>query len=39
VDERLDAGVMADLDRMASILARQRPAWEPGMVLAHMRHA
>jgi CubicO group peptidase (beta-lactamase class C family) len=30
VDERLDAGVMADLDRMASILARQRPAWEPG---------
>ena len=30
VDERLDAGVMADLDRMASILAGQRPAWEPG---------
>jgi CubicO group peptidase (beta-lactamase class C family) len=30
VDERLDAGVMADLDRMESILARQRPAWAPG---------
>ena len=30
VDEKLDANVLGDLDRMASILARQRPAWKPG---------
>jgi CubicO group peptidase (beta-lactamase class C family) len=30
VDEKLDASVLVDLDRMASILARQRPAWKPG---------
>ncbi len=30
VDERLDAAALADLDRMAAILARQRPAWPPG---------
>jgi CubicO group peptidase (beta-lactamase class C family) len=30
VDEKLDYSVLGDLDRMASILARQRPAWKPG---------
>jgi CubicO group peptidase (beta-lactamase class C family) len=30
VDEKLDASVLGDLDRMGSILARQRPAWKPG---------
>lgn len=30
VDERNDASVLGDLDRMAAILARQRPAWKPG---------
>lgn len=30
IDEPLDAQVLADLDAVASILARQRPAWEPG---------
>lgn len=30
IDQRLDLAVMADLDRLAAILARQRPAWEPG---------
>ena len=29
-DEQLDAQVLADLDAVASILARQRPAWQPG---------
>lgn len=29
-DEPVDQGVVADLDRLAVVLARQRPAWEPG---------
>ncbi len=30
IDETLDLSKMADLDRLAEILARQKPAWEPG---------
>ena len=30
IDKPLNAQVLADLDAVASILARQRPAWEPG---------
>jgi CubicO group peptidase (beta-lactamase class C family) len=30
LDEPVDRSVVADLDRLAVILARQRPAWEPG---------
>jgi CubicO group peptidase (beta-lactamase class C family) len=30
IDEPLNPRVLADLDAVASILARQRPAWEPG---------
>ena len=29
-DEPVDRGVVADLDRLAVVLARQKPAWEPG---------
>jgi len=29
-DEPVDRGVVADLDRLAIVLARQTPAWEPG---------
>ena len=29
-DEPVDKSVVADLDRLAVVLARQRPAWEPG---------
>lgn len=29
-DEPVDSGVVADLDRLAAVLARQKPAWEPG---------
>lgn len=29
-DERVDKDVVADLDRLANIMARQRPEWEPG---------
>ena len=29
-DEPVDRTVLADLDRLAAIMARQRPAWEPG---------
>jgi CubicO group peptidase (beta-lactamase class C family) len=29
-DEQADRSVVADLDRLAVVLARQRPAWEPG---------
>ncbi len=28
--EQADKSVVADLDRLAEVLARQRPAWEPG---------
>jgi len=30
LDHRLDRDTVADLDRLAAILARQKPAWEPG---------
>jgi CubicO group peptidase (beta-lactamase class C family) len=30
IEERLNSWILADHDRMASILARQRPAWKPG---------
>jgi len=29
-DEPVDRTVLADLDRLAAVLARQKPAWEPG---------
>jgi CubicO group peptidase (beta-lactamase class C family) len=29
-DEPVDRSTVADLDRLAAVLARQRPAWEPG---------
>ncbi len=29
-DEPVDRSVIADLDRLAIVLARQKPAWEPG---------
>ncbi len=29
-DEQADRSVVADLDRLAIVLARQKPAWEPG---------
>jgi CubicO group peptidase (beta-lactamase class C family) len=29
-DEKVDRDVVADLDRLAAIMARQRPAWPPG---------
>jgi CubicO group peptidase (beta-lactamase class C family) len=29
-DEPVDRNVVADLDRLAAVLARQTPAWEPG---------
>jgi CubicO group peptidase (beta-lactamase class C family) len=29
-DERVDHEAIADIDRLAGIMARQRPAWEPG---------
>jgi CubicO group peptidase (beta-lactamase class C family) len=29
-DEPVDRGIVADLDRLAVVLARQEPAWEPG---------
>lgn len=30
LDVRPDRALVADLDRLATVLARQRPAWEPG---------
>jgi CubicO group peptidase (beta-lactamase class C family) len=30
IDEPVDRSVVADLDRLAMVLARQKPAWEPG---------
>jgi CubicO group peptidase (beta-lactamase class C family) len=30
IDEPVDRSVVADLDRLAIVLARQKPAWEPG---------
>ena len=29
-DEPVDGGTVADLDRLARVMARQKPAWEPG---------
>jgi CubicO group peptidase (beta-lactamase class C family) len=29
-DEKVDRDVVADRDRLAAVMARQRPAWEPG---------
>jgi CubicO group peptidase (beta-lactamase class C family) len=29
-DEKVDRDVVADLDRLAGVMARQRPVWEPG---------
>jgi len=30
LDEPVDRSLIADLDRLAAVLARQKPAWEPG---------
>jgi len=30
LDEPIDRALIADLDRLAEVLARQKPAWEPG---------
>jgi len=30
IDEFVDRSIVSDLDRLAAILARQKPAWEPG---------
>ena len=30
ISERVDRSIVADLDRLARVLARQKPAWEPG---------
>jgi CubicO group peptidase (beta-lactamase class C family) len=30
LDETVDRSVVGDLDRLATVLARQKPAWEPG---------
>ena len=30
INEPVDRGIVADLDRLAVVLARQKPAWEPG---------
>jgi len=30
IDETVDRATVADLDRLAEVLARQKPAWEPG---------
>ena len=30
IDEPVDRDLVADLDRLAGVLARQKPAWEPG---------
>jgi CubicO group peptidase (beta-lactamase class C family) len=30
INERVDRSLLADLDRLANVLARQKPEWEPG---------
>jgi CubicO group peptidase (beta-lactamase class C family) len=35
IDEPVDRSVVADLDRLAVVLARQKPAWEPGTCQAY----
>ncbi len=34
-DEKVDRSVVADLDRLAEVMARQRPAWAPGQRQAY----
>jgi len=34
-DEPVDRGVVADLDRLAAVMARQKPTWEPGVHQAY----
>jgi len=34
-DARVDRSVVADLDRLAAVLAEQKPAWEPGIRQAY----
>lgn len=34
-DEPVDRSVVADLERLAAVLAREKPAWEPGMRQAY----
>ena len=38
LDEPLDRSLVADLDRLAVVLARQKPAWEPGTRQAYHAH-
>ena len=38
IDEPVDRSVVADLDRLAVVLARQKPAWDPGTRQAISRH-
>ncbi len=35
IEEPVDRNIVADLDRLAVVLARQKPAWEPGMRQAY----
>jgi len=35
LDEPVDRTIVADLDRLAVVLARQKPAWEPGIYQAY----
>jgi CubicO group peptidase (beta-lactamase class C family) len=35
LDQRVDRSLVADLDRLAVVLARQKPAWEPGLRQAY----
>ena len=35
LDEPLDRALVSDLDRLAGVLARQKPAWPPGTRLAY----
>jgi len=35
-DERVDKSVVADLDRLAGVMARQKPEWEPGTRQAYL---
>jgi CubicO group peptidase (beta-lactamase class C family) len=37
IDEPLTLSILADLDKLASVLAKQKPAWEPGT--KHAYHA
>jgi len=35
LDQRVDRSIVADIDRLAVLLARQKPAWEPGVRQAY----